>query len=65
MTWPQLGAKIASNILPQDYIDFVEQGRAEALNAQALEIENVTDETNPLTKALRDIFGIKYHNYTA
>ena len=65
MTWPQLGAKIASNILPQDYIDFVEQGHAEALNAQALEIENVTDETNPLTKALRDIFGIKYHNYTA
>ena len=65
MTWPQLGAKIASNILPQDYIDFVEQGHAEALNAHALEIENVTDETNPLTKALRDIFGIKYHNYTA
>lgn len=65
MTQPQLGAKIASNILPQDYIDFVEQGHAEALNAQALEIENVTDETNPLAKALRDIFGIKYHNYTA
>lgn len=64
MTWPQLGAKIASNILPQDYIDFIEHGHAEALNAQALEIENVTDETNPLTKALRDNFGIKYHNYT-